>query len=256
MNCLQCNMYDRGSCRAWALAIDELKRTLPPAPLGSCMLPIVERYLAFMKPGMRILDIGCGSWSRIRRHCQEIGAAYDGIDVAETYFGVPTVATRLENLADLSFPDESFDVVVSNQSMEHWGEFGCSLRWGLYQCFRVCKLGGRIFLNVPIHFHGTKEFMLGQYGRLMNELLHFTEDARLEKWGHPSGEMPPVYPFPGYWRLAGSPAHILDMQLVKTRPTPLERRPRLQPSGRIAQLLRYPFSFNVYRVLHKAKVLP
>ena len=64
-----------------------------------------------------------------------MGATYEGIDVAESYFGVPTVATRLMNLADLSYPDNSFDLVVSNQSMEHWGEFGCSLRWGFTKAF-------------------------------------------------------------------------------------------------------------------------
>jgi SAM-dependent methyltransferase len=244
-------MYDGASCKAWALASEELRRPLPPAPLGSCMLPLVQGYLAFIEPGMKVLDIGCGSWSRMKNYCASIGASYEGVDVTDSYFGVPTVATRLENLADLSYPDNQFDFVLSNQSMEHWGEFGCSLHWGLYQCFRVCKLGGRVCLNVPIYFHGTKDFMLGRLDRILAHCLEFTEDVRFEKWGQPSGNIPPYYPFPRYWRQSRHPAYILDIQLRKTRLTAYETRPRFRPTGRLAQLLNFPISFNFYRIFNK-----
>jgi SAM-dependent methyltransferase len=244
-------MYEGTVCKAAELARAELNRPLPPAPLGSCMLPIVENYLTKIEPGMRVLDIGCGSWSRIKRHCDSVGAHYEGVDVSQSYFGVPTVATRLENLADLSCPENSFDLVISNQSMEHWGEFGCSLRWGLYQCFRVCKLGGRLCLNVPIYFHGTSDFMLGRLNRILDQCWHFTDDVRFERWGQPSGEIPPVYPFPGYWRQHNRPAYILDIQMRKTRPNSSQEKPRFMPSGRFAQILNYPVSFNIYRVLKK-----
>ena len=50
MNCLQCAMYGGTVCKAAALARAELNRPLPPAPLGSCMLPIVEGYLKKIQP--------------------------------------------------------------------------------------------------------------------------------------------------------------------------------------------------------------
>ena len=246
----------RRSCRAAEIAQAELRRNLPPAPLGSCMLPIVDQYLTWIQPGMHVLDIGCGSWVRIRNYCQKVGATYEGIDVAESYFGVPTVATRLMNLADLSYPDNTFDLVVSNQSMEHWGEFGCSLRWGLYQSFRVAKLGGRLCFNVPIFFHGTSDFMLGRLGRILRHCWHFTDEVRLERWGQPSGEIPPIYPFRGYWRQSQTPAYILDIQMTKTRQTVLEKRPRFSATGYAAQLLHYPPSFNLYRLLKKLQLIP
>lgn len=246
-------MRDGASCRAAEAAGAELQRPLSRPPFGACMLPIVQGYLEFIQPDMQVLDIGCGSWPRIRNHCQAIGASYEGIDVEASYFDVPSVATRLENLADLSYADNSFDLVIANQSMEHWGEFGCSLRWGLYQCFRVCKVGGRICLNVPIYYHGTSEFMLGRVGRLLKQFLHFSEEVRLEKWGHPSEPIQPVFAVPGYWRLSDKPAHILDIQLIKTREVQQEKKPRYTPTGRLAQILRYPFSYNVHRVLQKLK---
>jgi SAM-dependent methyltransferase len=251
MNCPHCEMYRDGNCAAWPLATEELRRPLPPAPLGSCMLPIVQGYLKRIQPGMKVLDIGCGSWSRIRDYCNSVGASYEGIDVDASYFGVQTVATRLENLANLSFENEQFDLVISNQSMEHWGEFGCSLRWGLYQCFRVCRTGGHVCLNVPIYFHGTTDFMLGRLDRILAHCLRYTEEIRFEKWGQPSGDIPPYYPFPGYWRQSGTPAYILDIQLRKTRAIAVESRPRFSPTGRVAQVLNYPLSFNFYRVWTK-----
>lgn len=216
------------------LASAELRRPLPPAPLGACFLPIVDRYLQRIEGGAKVLDVGCGSWTKIRDHCRRVGATYEAIDVQAAYYGAPTVATRIENLFDLSFPGSSFDFIISNQSMEHWGEYGCGLRRGLYQCFRVCKLGGQLLLNVPIYFHGTKEFLLGDYGSLLEHLGYFTEDIYLEKWGHPSGELPEYYPWPGYWRLRGRPAYILDIQMTKTRDTQPEARPGLGFSGPIA----------------------
>ena len=112
-----------------------------------------------------------------------LAADYEGVDVLESYFGVPTVATRLENLADLTYPENSFDLVISNQSMEHWGEFGCSLHWGLYQCFRVCKLGGSLCLNVPIYFHGTSDFMLGRLNRILGPMLALYGRCAIRKLG-------------------------------------------------------------------------
>ena len=72
------------------------------------MIPIIEGYLAQISPGMRILDVGCGTHRAIQSYCQTVGAEYEGIDIEATYFGKPVIATRMENLADLSFPNEFF----------------------------------------------------------------------------------------------------------------------------------------------------
>ena len=254
--CVACRMLVDGECSAFSIALDLLGRRLPPPPIGACMLPIVDEYLQHISPGMRVLEIGCGSWDRVRRHCESVGARFEGIDAEGEYFGRPTVATRVENLADLSFEDEHFDVVLGTQSMEHWAEHGCAVGWGLYQCFRVCKPGGKVFMNVPMHYHGTREFMLGQLGTLRARFAAFSNQVTFVEWGSPSSPIPECYPFPGYWRLRDRPAYVLDIRAVKDRPLPPRRRGEWAVGGRLAEALNYPVSFNVYRALRKSGLLP
>lgn len=97
--CSECHMLVENQCFAYFKALETLGRDLPPPPIGACMIPIVENYLLLIKSGMRVLDIGCGSWDLIKSHCEQVGAHYEGVDVQNEYFGKKTVATRIENLA-------------------------------------------------------------------------------------------------------------------------------------------------------------
>jgi len=232
-----------------------LGRKLPPPPLGTCMIPIVESYLPLIKSGMKVLDIGCGTWDRIKRHCETSGASYEAIDVQCEYFGRPVVATRIENLSSLSFQDEYFELVIGNQTMEHWAEYGCNILWGLRQCFRVCKTGGKVLMNVPIHFHGTSDFMLGRIRRIAEYFALFSDTVTLEKWGSPGEPLPPLLAHPDYWRLKGQPAYVLDIRAVKDRPLPSNISNRGAWRGRAAQLAHYPISYNLYRALRKTGII-
>lgn len=254
-SCSECHMLIDGSCTAHTVAKEVLERDISPPPLGACMIPIVESYLTLITPGMHVLEVGCGTWDRIQKHCQEIGAHYEAIDAQEEYMGRKSLATRVENLADLSFPDAQFDVVVGNQTMEHWAEYGCTLRWGLYQCFRACKMGGRVAMNVPIHFHGTREFILGKIDVLQDAFAAFSSQVRFEKWGEPSDPLPELYPYPGYWPNHDKPAYVLDVQAIKDRELPKGYNNKGAATGRWAQIRNFPFSFNIYRVFRKLKVL-
>lgn len=251
--CSECRMLVNNSCFAYNRSEEILGRKVPPPPLGACALPIVEDYLHFIKKDMRVLEIGCGSWNLIKNHCQKVGADYEGIDTEPEYFGIKTVATRLENLAKLSFPNEYFDVVIGNQTMEHWIENGCLLRWGLYQCFRVCKQNGRVLMNVPIHFHGSKQFMFGKLETIQKLFSAFSEQVYFEKWGDPSDPLPACFPFPGYKSLDNRPAYVLDIQAIKNIPIPTGYNNLGAISGRLSELLNYPVSFNVYRLVNKLR---
>jgi len=231
-------------CSAYQIALKKLGREIAPPPLGACVIPIVEDYLSLIQQGMRVLDIGCGSWNLIKNYCEKVGAIYEGIDINEEYFGVKTVATRLENLTVLSFPDESFDLVIGNQTMEHWEEYGCSLDWGLYQCFRVCKPQGRVLMNVPIYFHGTKTFMLGNLDKIKDVFDPFSSQVSFYPWGNPSYPLPSLLPYPGYVFLRDKPAYVLDIHAIKDRyPNKVYNNNRAL-SGRLSQLHNYPFSYT------------
>lgn len=249
--CKDCQMLKDNVCQAHAIAQKELKRPLPPPPSGACAIPIVDSYLLEIKAGMKVLEIGCGTWSKVHDHCKKVGADYDAIDTQESYFGVKSIATRIENLSELSFVTGTFDIVIGNQTMEHWEEFGCPLEWGLYQCFRVCKPGGRVFMNVPIHFHGTWHFMMGKLDVIRQEFERFSQSVEFEAWGEHTAPLPPYFPFPGFSPLSEKPAYVLDVRATRKEKLPSRIKQRSMPKGKLRRLYNYPLSFNIYRVLKK-----
>lgn len=240
--CRTCNEFSDGACLAEDRSIEILGERGRPAPLSACPIPIVDGYLRLIKKGASVLEVGCGSWSRVRDHCVAVGAHYEGIDSNE---GDGSVATRIENLADLSFDDGVFDFVIGTQSMEHWAEFGCSVEWGLYQCFRVCKTGGRVLMNVPIHFHGTADFMLGRRERLRELYSRFTDEVLFEEWGRDSDPLPPYFPYPGYLPLRRRPAYVLDIQAIRDKepPSAFSNNARM---GVLGKFQSKPFSYVIY----------
>lgn len=251
-SCQACRMLENNQCLAFKKNQEDFNRPISPPPIGGCVRPIVENYLSLIKPNMKVLEIGCGSWSPIFEHCKKVGAQYEAIDFCEEYFGVPVVATRIENLAALSFKDNEFDLVVGNQSMEHWAENGCTNAWGLYQCFRVCKMGGVVALNVPIHFHGTKLFLHGRLNKIKKLFLRHSAVVKFETWGMPSAPILPVVYYPDFFPLRNSPGFHLDIQARKDQAT---KAPCLQNyfglNGKLAQIFHYSLSFNLYRLVKK-----
>lgn len=245
--CKSCRRLVDGQCTAHLEALEVLGREISPPPIGGCVVEIVATYLEQIHAGTRVLEVGCGTWDRIAKHCAEVGAHYEGIDPAREYFGKPTIATRIENLAELSYDDEEFDVVIGNQTMEHWAEYGCTIPWGLYQCFRVCKTGGVVRLNVPIHFHGTADFLLGRMERIRAYLAPFSNSVTYEPWGKPTAPLPEFIALPKYRTLHDKPAYHLDICARKDRPLPTSGYDnRGAATGRIAQLRNYPLSYTWY----------
>jgi SAM-dependent methyltransferase len=253
-NCQSCHCLEAGSCKALQQATLEFGR--PVNPIGACIVPIVNQYCSLLQADMKILEIGCGTWSPLIKAAQAAGAHYEGIDSHANYYGKPSVATRIENLADLSYPDNSFDYVVGNQCMEHWGEFGCSLNWGLYQAFRVCKPEGWVMMNVPIHFHGTKEFVHGDLERLRKLFELFSSKVEFVSWRKHSAPLPEFHPHPYFWALKDNPAYILDIRAQRNKPLPVVRPNQTFGGIRLQRWRNYSFSFLVYRALQKLKILP
>jgi SAM-dependent methyltransferase len=255
IDCIDCGKRKGEECTGYVEFSSTQERELPPAPFSGCIIPITERYKKMIRPGQRVLEIGCGSWSPIKDHCDAIGATYEGIDTEEYYGTEKSVATRIENLASLSFEDECFDFVFGNQTMEHWEEYGCENIWGLFQCFRVCKFGGTVAQNVPIYFHGTKHFVNGDIERIRDLFSTFSNSVEINSWGMNAAPLPSYYAHPWYPPLRNRNAYTLDIIANKDKYKIGIFFNKKGSTGIIARLQSYSFPYFCYLIIRKLYLL-
>jgi SAM-dependent methyltransferase len=102
-------------------------------------------------PGLRVLDLGCRSGGLTRYYAR--GNAVVGVDVdraalerAGEQLGIETVWADAEG--ELPFADESFDVVVMGEVLEHLAD----PRAAVANVRRVLRPGGRFVGSVPNAF--------------------------------------------------------------------------------------------------------
>ena len=111
-----------------------------------------------IRPGMRILDAGCGNGRNLvyfLRAGFEVFAvdqsakAVDQVKMmaAELAPGLNLKNIRLEQLDDLSFEDERFDVVISNAVL-HFVENDHQFYSRLKEMWRVLQIGGFLFCRL------------------------------------------------------------------------------------------------------------
>jgi ubiquinone/menaquinone biosynthesis C-methylase UbiE len=113
---------------------------------------VVEIALAGAPQPRRILDVGSGTGYVLRKLAAALPSAAEltGIDAAPGMVRVASDQAGDERLQFLSgtaeqlpFPDESFDLVVSTTSFDHWTD----QRAGLAECARVLAPGGHLVLT-------------------------------------------------------------------------------------------------------------
>jgi ubiquinone/menaquinone biosynthesis C-methylase UbiE len=108
-------------------------------------LELSRRFLATLPSmtGRRILELGCG-FGGMLQVLSDAGAQATGIDIdgqrAEFACGKDLDAVTAD-AARLPFGDESFDVVISDATLEHIGDVPAALA----EAFRVLRPGGMFF---------------------------------------------------------------------------------------------------------------
>lgn len=134
-------MRDNGG---WPWLLGKLYALLQRNPVSNQV--VVE--LAELRPGDRVLDVGCGAGGALVGAAEVVGEEnVAGVDptaaLASTARSrVPGAKVEIGVAEDLPFPDESFTVVWTIASQHHWDD----PRAGLAEVRRVLEPGGRLLL--------------------------------------------------------------------------------------------------------------
>jgi hypothetical protein len=156
--------------------------------------------LESISSGDRVLEIGCGSSSFLRDHMQ-IQSNWEGIDVFSIDSrGRECIATKLGSVHEIPFANDSFDIILSNQSIEHWFEYGVSISDGLKEITRVLKVDGVAHLNFPFFLHGHPLFVKGD----LTSILELVDQDSLKVDDLIAFEDSEESDYPG-WRRCGFP---------------------------------------------------
>jgi SAM-dependent methyltransferase len=108
--------------------------------------PILDRYVSAMDD---CLDLGCGDGGTSGFYLSENARSYKGVDISERAVELATnrglAAQRIDDASRLPFGDDSFDVVVCVEVLEHLFE----PQLAAAEAVRVLRPGGRFIATVP-----------------------------------------------------------------------------------------------------------
>lgn len=125
----------------------------------------VERHL---KPGDRVLDLGCGCGIPVARHLAG-RYAVTGVDISETQVTraralVPGAQFVCGDMTEVAFPDASFEAVVSFYAVihvpveQHRGLFERVCRWLVGGGFFLVTLGHTAWTGTEADWHGAEMY--------------------------------------------------------------------------------------------------
>jgi methionine biosynthesis protein MetW len=133
----------------------------PDTPLDRNVQALLARHAG---PHDRCIDIGCGE-GRTGVWLRERVASYVGVDVAQNAVEEARAsgldAHLIQDAADLPFPDDSFDLAICIEVLEHLFEPHLAVAEGL----RVLGPGGRLIVTVPNVVHWRRRLDMALLGR-------------------------------------------------------------------------------------------
>jgi len=97
----------------------------------------------------RVLEIGCGTGLFTRKVYQQTKASITATDISEELLTeakklLPDAEFKIDDAMNLSFPDQSFDVVFGSSVLHH-----LDMEKSVKEIFRVLKPGGRMVFAEP-----------------------------------------------------------------------------------------------------------
>lgn len=131
---------------------EDVWRELPDELPGFAVARRREFLLAEVRPGDRVLDVGCGEGDFCRQ-IADAGGDPVGVDIAQAALARARrrhPALRFELMAPhgpLPFDHASFDVVWASEVIEHVAD---TASW-LSEIRRVLRGGGRLLVTTPYH---------------------------------------------------------------------------------------------------------
>jgi len=147
-------------------------------------MPHVFVLAGELKPGMRVLDVGCGNGFTcgefLKRECKVVG-----IDLSEQGIALARRAHpqgRFEVLAAddkllANLGEEPFDLVVSTEVVEHL----YAPRPYARGCFQAVKPGGRFICTTPYHGY-LKNLLLGALNRWDRHANPLWDGGHIKLW--------------------------------------------------------------------------
>jgi ubiquinone/menaquinone biosynthesis C-methylase UbiE len=103
-----------------------------------------------LKPGMRILELGCGTGYFTRELVRSgadivaIDVSPDLLEIARANCSAPNVRYDVQNAYALTYPDATFDSVVGSSILHH-----LEIKEALREIYRVLKPSGTIYFTEP-----------------------------------------------------------------------------------------------------------
>jgi len=185
------NDIHKVSCASCPKLIPEKAKCSVPfgSPIRKCVTAAQEAHLHSLN-GKRLLEIGFGKHSIPRHLVKDAGGIWTGIEPMRPQSEKVSLGNGgYGHVADIPFPDDTFDVVAGIQSIEHWDEplpdpdLEIGHAAGLREVYRVLKPNGFAYFCAPLYLHGHEIFILGDIRRLrlLFEPLPWSK-VTIEKW--------------------------------------------------------------------------